>query len=938
MDNRGEYAGTDAGARLLAEREALLRRLEAVDARLAGAGALQAPLEASWQAILDALPAHVALLDPQGRIVVVNAAWRRFGAANVFPGQAFGVGQDYLAVCERAQGDCTDEADAAARGIREVLAGRRAQFVLEYPCHSPAEQRWFRMMATPIHPSEPRGCVVMHVDVTERKLAEDSLRANEARLRAILDTEPECVKLLSPDGRLLSMNPAGLRMIEAEDFAQVAGRPVRDLLHPEDREAFSRMHRQVLGGESAHLQFRIVGLQGGERWMDTHATPMRGSDGRVEGVLAVTRDITERRATEVRLSRLRALHHGILASVADGIIGVDLQGRGLFANPAALAILGCREEDLVGRDAHALFHHSHADGRPYPAEDCAVRRTLEDGVPRRVDDECFFDAAGRPVAVEFAVSPMRGEDGAVVGAVQCFRDISGRLRDRDALARSEERFRLVARATANAIWDWDVRSGEVDWSGRLDTLFGFHPDDVRADRDFWSNHVHPDDLPRVQASLDDVLGGAADTWECEYRFRRRDGSHATVVDRGFVVRDGDGRALRMVGGMNDVTEVRALEAQLRASQRLEAVGQLTGGIAHDFNNLLTVVLGNAELLDERLPLASSEQQLAQMILSAAQRGSELTQRLLAFARRQALEVRLVELGALVRGMEHLVRRALGDHIELILHAPGDAWIQADAAQLESAVLNLCINARDAMPRQGRLSITVAQVRLAPPDIDPLARPEPGDYVRLEVRDTGCGIPDDVLPKVIEPFFTTKDTGKGTGLGLSMVYGLVKQSSGYLDIRSRPGRGTSVRIHLPLAVAPASDARAADQQADAEVVGGHEHVLLVEDDALVRRYAVAQLEGLGYRVTVADGGAQALRLLRDDGSIELMLTDVMMPGLNGPQLADAARRLRPGLPVLFSSGYSEDALASEGRLPPGVLLLAKPYQKAELGRRLRQALA
>jgi PAS domain S-box-containing protein len=938
MDNRGTHAGAVARARLEAEREALARRLRELDAALAGTDAPQAALQASSQAILDALPAHVALLDPQGRIVVVNEAWRRFGAANVFPGEAFGAGQDYLAACEHAQGDSVDEAHAAARGIREVLDGRRAQFVLEYPCHSPAEQRWFRMMATPIHPTEPRGCVVMHVDVTERKLAEESLRANEARLRAILDTEPECVKLLSADGRLLSMNPAGLRMVEAEDFAQVAGRPVNDLVHPEDRAAFRDLHRRVLGGENAHLQFRIVGLQGGERWMDTHATPMRGGHGRVEGVLAVTRDITERRAADARLAELQALQEGVLASVADGILGIDRHGRLRFANPAAQQILGWGERDMVGQVAHALFHHHHADGRPYPAGDCPVRRTLRDGEPRRVDDEAFFRSDGQAVPVEYAVSALRGPDGSIRGAVQCFRDISGRLRDRDALARSEERFRLVARATANAIWDWDVRTGEVDWSGRLDTLFGFHPDDVRADRDFWGNHVHTDDLSRVQASLDAVLAGAADTWECEYRFRRRDGSHATVVDRGFVVRDGDGRALRMVGGMNDVTEVRALEAQLRASQRLEAVGQLTGGIAHDFNNLLTVVLGNAELLDERLPPASTEHALARMILSAAQRGSELTQRLLAFARRQALEVRLVELGALVRGMEHLVRRALGDHIELILHAGGDAWIQADPAQLESAVLNLCINARDAMPQRGRLAITVSRVRLAPTDIDPLSRPDAGDYVRLEVRDTGCGIPDDVLPKVIEPFFTTKDTGKGTGLGLSMVYGLVKQSSGYLDIRSSPGRGTSVRIHLPLAAAPAGGAQATGPQADAEVVGGHEHVLLVEDDALVRRYATAQLEALGYRVSAADGGAQALRLLQQDGSIELMLTDVLMPGLNGPQLADAARRLRPGLPVLFSSGYSEDALASEGRLPPGVLLLAKPYQKAELARRLRQALA
>jgi signal transduction histidine kinase len=470
---------------------------------------------------------------------------------------------------------------------------------------------------------------------------------------------------------------------------------------------------------------------------------------------------------------------------------------------------------MVGQVSHTLFHHHHPDGRVYDHAECPTYLTLRDGVARRIEDECFFHRDGHAIPVEYVVTPARDADGAVQGAVICFRDISRRVADQAALAQSEER--------------------------------------------------------------------------------------------------------------------------LRASQRLEAVGQLTGGLAHDFNNLLTVVLGNAELLEERLAGQPADQELARMILSAAQRGSGLTQRLLAFARRQALEARPVFVGELVHGMEKLVRRAIGDDIQLVVLAAADqGCVLADAAQLENALLNLCLNARDAMPEGGQLVLAVSEVHLAPPDIDPLSRSAPGDYVCLDVSDTGTGIPADILARVVEPFFTTKEPGKGTGLGLSMVYGLVKQSQGFLDIESGPGVGTHVRIHLPK---HAGAAAPAGPDVDGSLPVGHERLLLVEDDPLVRRHAYLQLSALGYQVTVAESGAQALAVLQGPEAFDLLLTDVMMPGgMNGPQLAQAAQALRPGLHVLFSSGYSMDALSREGRLQEGVLLLAKPYTKAELAQRVRRALS
>ncbi len=938
MNKSGDVADTESARRaLLGEREGLRARLRELDAALGenAGSALLPDLAASWEPILDALPALIALLDGDGRIIWVNQAWRRFGIANGVWDASVGV--DYLAVCDGAQGHAAEEAGEAAEGIRTVLAGARGQYALEYPCHLPDEQRWFRMLVAQL--GRGPGCVVLHIDITDRKLAEESLRVNEARLRALLDAEPECVKVVSADGRLLSMNPAGLRMIQAEDFAQVAGRPVGDLIHPDDRDAFRDLHRRVLAGATAQLEFRMLGMQGGEFWMDSHSTPLRNEDGSVQGVLSITRDITSRRAADAKLASLQQLHHNILDSVAEGIVGIDLEGRVRFANPAAVSILGWSEQELVGQHKHAFVHHHYADGRVYPQEACPILRTLRDSAPRREDREVFFHRDGTAIPVEYVVSPVLGSDAAGQGAVVCFRDISQRLADEAAVAGSEERFRLAARATVNAIWDWDVLTDTVLWSGGLEKLFGLSDEYLQSDISSWSERVHPEDRQRVSTSLERAVEGRVDRWEEEYRFARPDGTYATVIDSGHVMRDAQGNAVRMVGGLSDVSRMRTLEAQLRASQRLEAVGQLTGGIAHDFNNLLTVVLGNAEMLQEQLPDGTIERELADMIMAAANRGSSLTQRLLAFARRQALDARPLRLGELVQGMKHLVQKALGEHIELVIRSCAHDWVLADGAQLENALLNLCITARDAMPNGGRLTISVTEASLAPSDIDPLSRSNPGQFVRLDVQDTGVGIDPKVLPLVIEPFFTTKETGKGTGLGLSMVYGLVKQSNGYLDIRSELGQGTSVRIHLPRVTAAEGSSDTDGELADASVIeGGHEHLLLVEDDELVRRFAATRLQALGYRVSEAEDAMQALELLRGDGRIDLMLTDVMMPGLNGAELAEAAGRLCPDMPVLFISGYSEDALTSEGRLPDGVLLLTKPYPKAELARRVRQALS
>ncbi len=387
----------------------------------------------------------------------------------------------------------------------------------------------------------------------------------------------------------------------------------------------------------------------------------------------------------------------------------------------------------------------------------------------------------------------------------------------------------------------------------------------------------------------------------------------------------------------DITEQRQLDEQLRQAQKLESIGQLTGGVAHDFNNLLTVIVGNAELLREKLSDDRRLRPLADLIETAGARGAELTNRLLAFARRQPLAPQLVDLGKLIAGMEPLVRRTLSEDIEIEFVRGGGLWpCELDPGQLEVALLNLAINARDAMPEGGRLTIETANTRLDDAYADAHEEVSPGQYVMVSVTDSGLGMDEEALRRAFEPFYTTKAVGKGSGLGLSMVYGFVKQSNGHSKIYSEPGEGTTVRLYFPRSRSGAEYAAEADEVQVA--AAGGEHVLVVEDDDLVRGHVVAQLEALGYAVTSAESGPGALELLRQSPDVDLLFTDVVMPGgMSGRDLGTAAQALRPSLRILYTSGYTENAIIHNGRLDPGVHLLSKPYRRRDLARKVRQVL-
>jgi PAS domain S-box-containing protein len=444
---------------------------------------------------------------------------------------------------------------------------------------------------------------------------------------------------------------------------------------------------------------------------------------------------------------------------------------------------------------------------------------------------------------------------------------------------------------------------------------------------------------KALATVEENLRVALQTgrWVGRLEQCKKDGSTLTAECTFSVLRDDQGKPHAFLGINTDITERIALEEQYRQLQRLESVGQLTGGIAHDFNNLLTIILGNAELLVESLQENPPLRPLAEMTMAAAERGAELVGRLLAFARRQPLDAQATDIAKLISGMTEMLKRTVGVQsvIQLVCH--GGLWDAfVDGPQLENALLNLCINARHAMPEGGQLTIEATNVDV---DHDYAGQSAPmasGQYIMLAVSDTGVGMPPEVLARAFDPFFTTKDVGQGSGLGLSMVFGFIKQSMGHVTIYSEVGRGTSVRLYLPRATTAGKTLT--PRLRDTSIPAGAEKILYVEDDEHVRKHVTAQLKSLGYRVETARNGWEAIGALERTHDFDLLFTDIMMPkGMNGRQLADRALALCPSLAVLFTSGFTEGAILHQGRLDHGNHILPKPFRTGDLARKIRQVL-
>ena len=520
------------------------------------------------------------------------------------------------------------------------------------------------------------------------------------------------------------------------------------------------------------------------------------------------------------------------------------------------------------------------------------------------------------------------------------RDAEERRKRREAeaaLTETRERMRFATEAAGVGTWEWDVVTDRVAWSELLERLHGLPAGAFGGTFDAFINLIHPDDRERVRTSRDPFLR-ATDDSRMEYRVVWPDGSAHWISSIGRAFFDSDGRAVRAAGVGIDVTGQKVLEQQFLQAQKMESIGNLAGGVAHDFNNLLTAIGGYCQLLEERPGLAADVMGDLGEIRRAVDRAAALTSQLLAFSRRQLLALRIVNLNDIIRGLGPMMRRLIEENVELDFRLGADlAPVSVDSGQMDQVLVNLVVNARDAMPEGGTLTIETTNVVSATGLSEANVRVPPGPHVMLAVTDTGHGIPPDVQRRLFEPFFTTKPTGQGTGLGLATVYGIVKQSGGYIFVYSEPGMGATFKLLFPV-VAGETSVDVGKPKAAPERLEGTETVLVVEDDARLRALEERILKQRGYRVLVASTAADALRVCEaEQAPIDVILTDVIMPGGSGRTIGDWAAEHRPETKVIYMSGYTNNAIARHGVLDPDTEFLQKPFSPDALVRKIREVL-
>ena len=515
------------------------------------------------------------------------------------------------------------------------------------------------------------------------------------------------------------------------------------------------------------------------------------------------------------------------------------------------------------------------------------------------------------------------------------------LPENPALQNQDHR-EIIARATNDAVRDWVIETGSLSWPQGLESLLGYDPVAGKDDIVFWQQNIHPEDRARTIASIRDALSTNEQHWSGEYRFRRGDGDYIHLLERAFILRDRDGKAVRFVGSLMDITARKQLQDQLCRSQKMEAFGQLAGGVAHDFNNFLTTILGYSDLLLHELRLKGAVANHVSEIRSAAGRASALTQHLLAFSRRQPLEAKTVEVNSIVTNLERSLLRLIGENINVVCHLhehKDGAYIKVDPSQLNQLILNLAVNSRDAMRGGGTLTLETSTILIGD-QMQPSCVGEeflPGEYVLISLADTGVGMTDEVKAHVCEPFFTTKKDGEGTGLGLATSYGIVRQSGGYLAIESELGKGTAIKIYFPRVPAPPPPSY--KKPVSGKLPVGTETILVLEDDVSVRHISVRLLRKLGYEVIEAANGDDAKQLISDRGAgkIQLLLTDMVMPQMSGRRFADWLHQTSPDTRIIFISGYLEESLHPHDRRDEGMFFLPKPFDSEQLATKVREVL-
>ena len=837
-----------------------------------------------------------------------------------------------------------DDRERTERQFIGAIKGDVRDYNAEYRIIRPndGQVRWIAVKAEIERDAAGRALrlVGAHIDITDAKLAELALRESEQRFRLVSESAPVMLWMGDVGGKCLYLN----RMLR--DFWGVPADGVTSFnwdvsLHPDDRDTlFGTFGAAMRDNMPFTVEARYKRFDGEYRLVRTDAQPRFGVRGEFLGMIGVNVDITETRRAEQALKESEERFRLIANSAPVPMWVSRLDGKRAFVNQAYMDFLGLGYDECLVFDWRKALH--------------------PDDLQRILQEQIAGEGSRKPFALEARYrrgdgqwrwvrsesQPRWGADGEHTGFIGVAHDTTSAKKAEIELRGMNETLEAEVEARTrerDRIWDASqdllvVADAQGTWlnvNPAIEPTLGWSAGAVLGRTSQWLEH--PDDAARTAAELAHLAGGGK-TQRFENRLRHQDGSYRWLS---WTAAAHEGLVYAVARDVTDEKEaaetLRQTEEALRQSQKMEAVGQLTGGIAHDFNNLLQGIVGSLDLVQKRLAdgRMSEVNRYVTGAMTSANRAAALTHRLLAFSRRQPLDPKPLKANPLIASMEDLLRRTMGEKVQLELVLASGLWTTlCDQNQLENSILNLSINARDAMPDGGMLTIETTNAHLdhayaaANSDVDP------GQYVCISVADTGTGMTPDVSARAFDPFFTTKPIGQGTGLGLSMIYGFARQSDGHVKIDTKPGMGSTIRLYLPRFTREGDVQATPEQGTEADPSGGGQTVLVVEDEALVRLLIVDVLDELGYKALEAADGPSGLRILQSPQRIDLLITDIGLPGLNGRQVADAARLQRPDLKILFMTGYAENAAINNGILSPGMQMITKPFAMDALTRRIR----
>jgi PAS domain S-box-containing protein len=881
----------------------------------------------SLEAVVETTPSLVVLTDPDGHIILFNHAceeltgykreevlWKTIPELFLPP--------EWIPLVQKRFAD---------RYAPEVRAPHENPWVTKS-----GEERLIEWRCTVIaSPKDGRPCILgTGIDITERKRAEEALRESEKRYRQVIENATEIIYSLDKEGNFIYGNSTCLKTtgFSLEELRQYK---YQDLIVPEHQKKLTEIYIKQFRERQAktYEEFPFSNKSGKVVWFAQNASLVI-EDGEVVGFHIIARDITERKRAEEALRKSEERFRELYDNAPVGYFEYDSHGRITSVNRTELEMLGYSLEEMIGQPVWKFIAEGEVARQQILAK---LAGTLLPAIGfertyRRKDGTVF------PVLIE---DRLLVDEGGRIKSIRCtIQDITERKRAEEALGASEERYRTLFEEACEGILAADIESGQFKYANpAIGRMLGYTPEELTR---LGVADIHPKEaLDHVVAEFEAQARGQK-TLAPKIPCLRKDGSviYADIATAPVVI---DGRKCN-VGFFMDITDrkkveeaLKQTEEQLRQSQKLEAIGRLAGGIAHDFNNLLTVIKGYSQLslieLKEDVPLRGNIEEIKR----ASEKAADLTRQLLAFSRRQILEMRVLDLNTVLRDLDKMLRRVIGEDIELITLLADDLGrVKTDPGWVEQTIMNLAVNARDAMPSVGKLTIETANVELDETYARNHIAVTPGRYVMLSMSDTGIGMTPEVRQQVFEPFFTTKEKGKGTGLGLSTVYGIVKQSEGNIWVYSEPGKGATFKIYLPRVDEPLEAIK--ERVVKEELPRGSETILLVEDEEMVRKLAVQILKRQGYTVLEGSHGNEAFNICnKHDGPIHLLVTDVVMPKMSGLELAERIASIQPEIKVLYMSGYTDNAITHHGVLEKGMNYIQKPFTVDGLARKVREVL-